>query len=255
MLAALLLPPSGDEATIEAIHEQMLRACAELDITLIGGHTEVTHGLERPIVCATMLGEAAKDRLVTSAGARPGDRILITGGLAIEGTAILAREARGALLAAGLPRPTIDVAAGFLDSPGISVVRAARTLCTAVRPRAMHDATEGGLATALREMAEASGAGLLLNLDRVPRLPASDAICGCLGLDPLGLLASGCLIAAVAPEDEMAAVGALQAAGITCASCGEFRPVNDGLALVNGLEGARPLPVFARDELARYLEG
>jgi hydrogenase maturation factor len=253
MLATVLLPPSGDEALAESIHQQLLDACSALGITLIGGHTEVTHGLDRPIIAATMLGEVAKERLVTSAGARPGDRIVLTGGIGIEGTAILAGEARATLRAAGVEETVIGRAARFLDEPGISVVAAARALCATVRPHAMHDATEGGVATAVRELAEASGVGVHIAPDDL-LLPETRVICDALGLDPLGLLASGCLIAAIAPEDEALVLAALARAGVRARVCGEARPAREGLVRVADGE-QHPLAWFRRDELARYLEG
>ncbi len=199
-------------------------------------------------------GEAAKDRLVTSAGARPGDRLLVTKGIAVEGTAALAGEAARALRAAGVDDAALARAAAFLERPGISVVPDARVLCDAVRPHAMHDATEGGLATALRELAEASGVGLRVEEGRMPVLPETQVICDALGLDPLGLLASGCLIAAVAPEDESAALAALAGAGVAAAVIGEATPAPDGVGLATAT-GEQPWPTFTRDELARYLEG
>lgn len=253
-LATVLLPPDGSEAMVESLHAQMLAACAELGVTLIGGHTEVTHGLDRPIVAGTMLGEVAKDRLVTSGGACPGDRVIITKGIAVEGTAALAVEATAALRAAGLDEGLLARAAGLLERPGIGVVADARALCGAVRPHAMHDATEGGLATALRELAEASGTGLRIDADAVPILGETHAVCDALGLDPLGLLASGCLIAALAPEDKAAALAALAAAGVAAAVIGDVVSGGDGIKLRQAGE-ERPWPIFARDELARYLEG
>lgn len=253
MLATLLLPPAGDTALVEALHGQILAACAELGIALIGGHTEVTHGLDRPIISATMLGEVAKDRLVTSSGARPGDRILISTGIAVEGTAALAVEASAQLRAAGVPAAMLDRAAALLDQPGISVVAAARALCAALHPHAMHDATEGGLATALGEVAGASGVGLAIDRAAIPILPETRAVCAALDLDPLGLLASGCLIAAVAPADEQTALAALHALGIAAAVIGEATPPGDGYWL-HSANGPQPWPVFARDELARFLE-
>lgn len=252
MLATVLLPPSGDEAMAESIHQQMLDACAGLHISLIGGHTEVAHGLDRPIVSVTMLGEVAKGRLVTSAGARPGDRLLLTGGIGIEGTAILAVEARSALLAAGVDEAVIARAAGFLDDPGISVVAAARALCEAVQPHAMHDATEGGVATAVRELAEASGVGVVINPDSL-LLPETKAICDALHIDPFGLLGSGCLIAAIAPGDEEAALAALTRTGVRALIRGDFKLAEAGLTRVID-KRLYPLASFRRDELARYLE-
>jgi len=251
-LATLLLPEGIAAADVAAIFADVSAACDELGIALVGGHTEVTYGLDRPVIAGTMLGEAAPGRVVTSAGMRPGDRVLITGGVAIEGTAALAAEARAELIAAGVPEAALTRAADYLADPGISVVRAARVLAAAVPVHAMHDATEGGLATALREMAEASGTGLRVDGDAVPVLPETALFCAALGLEPLGLLASGCLVAALAPEDETAARAALHAAGIAAWCVGEATAAGSGLTLSrNGYD--QSLPSFPRDELARWL--
>ncbi len=249
MLATVLLPAAGDHALVERIHLELVDACSALGVALIGGHTEVTDGLDRPIVTGTMLGEVERDRLVTPR-ALPGDRIILTKGIAVEGTAVLAGEAAARL--SGLSRETIARAAAFLDTPGISVVHDARALCAAVRPHALHDATEGGLATALREMLEASGVGGRIDGGSIPILPETAAVCAALSLDPLGLLASGCLVAAVAPADTASALAALTAAGIAGSDIGE---VTEGPAIVVAARGeARPWPMFARDELARFFE-
>ena len=92
-LATLLLPEGQTtEAHVEALFAEVAEACAALGVALIGGHTEVTAGLTRPIVAGTMLGEVAKDGLVTTGGARPGDTLLLTKGVPLEGAAIIARE-------------------------------------------------------------------------------------------------------------------------------------------------------------------
>jgi hydrogenase maturation factor len=251
-LATVLLPYGVDETAVARLFADLTRACEQLDITLVGGHTEVSVGLERPIVAGTMLGEAPTGGLITSAGVRPGDRLLLTGGIAVEGSAILAVEARQRLREAGVSDQLVTRAARLLEEPGISVVRAARTLRQAVPVHAMHDATEGGVATALREMAAASGVGLMVRLDDAV-LAETRAICVTLGLDPLGLLASGCLVAAVDPDDEQRALDALRLAGIDAWPMGEAVEAKEDCWLV-GSAGRRPLPVFARDELARWLE-
>src|SRR6266704_2497076 len=92
-LATLLLPEGGaSETRVESLFTELGEACAELEVALVGGHTEVTAGLPRPIVVGCMLGEVDKDRLVTTAGAREGDALLLTKGVPLEGAAILARE-------------------------------------------------------------------------------------------------------------------------------------------------------------------
>lgn len=250
MLATLLLPPHAEPTLPGTIMDDLLAACARLGVALVGGHTEVTGGIDRPILVGTMLGEAERDAVVLPGRAQPGDRLLITKGIAIEGASVLAEIAPAA---AAVPHQMRESAARFLDQPGISVVEDARVLCAAVRPRAMHDATEGGLATALRELAGASGLGARVERQAVPVLPETAAFCAALGLDPLGLLASGCLLAAVAPEDEAAALAALGGAGIAATAIGTLQPEAAGMVMVEH-DGERPLPAFSRDELARYLE-
>lgn len=250
MLATVLLPASAEPSLPTVILDDLLAACAAHDIALVGGHTEVTAGIDRPILIGTMLGESDHQRIVLPGHARPGDRILITKGIAIEGTAALAGLAPAVLpVDAGV----VARAARLLDTPGISVVRDARVLCDAVRPRALHDATEGGLATALREVAGASGLGLRVERERIRVLPETAAVCAALALDPLGLLASGCLVAALAPEDEPAALAALRGAGIAASVIGTIEPPEAGFVITTAGH-AGLLPEFPRDELARYIE-
>src|SRR3989441_10409612 len=159
-LATLLLPEgSTTEASVTALFEQLAEACAELEVALVGGHTEITHGLTRPIVVGTMLGEVAKDKLVTTGGAQVGDAIVMTKGVPLEGAAIIAREREAELLARGVRAATIQRAKGFLKSPGLSVVPEAEIACELATVHAMHDPTEGGIATALWELADAAGGG------------------------------------------------------------------------------------------------
>ena len=252
LMATLLLPEGTAPEVVEGIFDQVLEACSALDITLVGGHTEVTYELPRPVAVGALLGEVAKDRVVLSSGARPGDSIILTKGISIEGTAILAREAPDALRKAGVGADTVDKAREFLFSPGISVVRDAGVACDVVDVHAMHDPTEGGLATGLLEMATAAEVGLTIDGERVPILPECGEVCRALGLDPLGLIASGALLSAVATSDVPHLVEALEREGISAYEIGRVTTRGEGLKLRTSA-GVRDLPVFDRDELARYL--
>ena len=254
LMVTLLLPEGSTEDEVQAIFDQMLEACEGLGVTLVGGHTEVAYDLPRPIAIGSMLGEVAKDRAVLTAGARPGDTILLTKGIAIEGTAILAREAGDGLRSAGLGRDLVEGARELIFSPGISVVRDATIVRDAAAVHAMHDPTEGGLATGLQEIATAARVGVAVDAASIPVLPACREFCDALGLDPLGLIASGALLAAVAPEDVAAVTDALDREGVPVFDIGRITPPDQGVKLVRG-GSSRDLPAFERDELARFFAG
>ena len=250
-MATVLLPEGkSHEAQVEQLFAEVAEACAAVGVSLVGGHTEVTAGLPRPIVVGAMLGEVDKDRLVTTGGAQIGDAVLLTKGVPLEGASIIAQERREEALRRGVPAEIVERARGFLRSPGISVVPEARAACGAARVHAMHDPTEGGLATACWEMAQAAGVGLRIDRERVPVLPEGRRLCEAFGLDPIGTIASGSLLMTVAPEDADAVTTACRAAGIDCAAIGRVTPASDGVALVSGGH-PRPMPAFPQDEITR----
>ena len=252
LLLSLLLPEKGSDATrVEEIFSQVHGACQALGVTLCGGHTEITYGLDRPIAIGFMLGEMKKGDLVRTSGARVGDHLILTKGIAIEGTATLALE-MGARLEKLVGEELVVRGRRFLKEPGISVVRDAQILCRTGNPHAMHDPTEGGLATGLWELAQASGKGLIVDLDLVYRFPETVAFCQVLDLDPLGVLASGAMLVSCAPQESALMIEALASEGIQATRIGL---VTDGPASVQiqTEDGQMPMPTFERDELLRVL--
>ena len=251
LLATLLLPEGTTEGEVSEIFRQISHACSDLDISLVGGHTEVTYGLDRPVAVGAMLGEARKEDAVLSSGVCPGDALVLTKGVAIEGTSILAREAAESLSEAGLDRGLIEKAGAFLFEPGISVVRDARVACSSGEVHAMHDPTEGGLSGGLYELAAASGVGLDVVYESIPLLPECGVICDALDIDPLGLIASGALLASVAAKDSMAILDALSAEGIRASVIGNATDEHSGVKLYTTGKPA-DFPKFSRDEIARF---
>lgn len=251
-LATLLLPQTGtDKALVDDIFEQIARTCDQLDVALVGGHTEITYGLDRPILAGFMLGEVSPDRLVLPSGARPGDALILTKGIAVEGTAIIAREKGDQL--EGVAWRLVERGRQFLNEPGISVVQDARVATSAGDVHAMHDPTEGGLATGLWELAEAGDVGLIVEEESIPILPETAAVCDALGLDPLGLIASGALLLAV-PHDQADDIArALQSEGIAAACIGWIVTSEEGVVLRNG-GSTQPLPRFDQDEITRLFQ-
>ena len=253
-LPTVLLPTSTTNDDLRSIFGDISRACRQIGVSIIGGHTEVTDGLPRPIVAGTMLGELEdRSRLVSTGGAQDGDSIIVTSGVAIEGSAILAREHAAALRDRGLDSRALETAANYLTDPGISVLPAARAIFESGVVHSMHDVTEGGLVTALREIAAASNLGLVAEAESMPLLPECSAICDALELDPLGLLGSGALIATMPAGDVPAALRLLDRVGVSGWEIGQMMEPSDGLWLIDR-NGERELPEFRRDELARYLE-
>ena len=258
-MATVLLPEGASERLAEDVFGQLAEACESLDVELVGGHTEITLGLGRPVVIGAMLGEVEREALVQPAGAREGDALILTKGIAIEGTAVLAREAGERLRGLGVPEGALETARRYIFEPGISVVPDARAVCEAVRAtgaavHAMHDPTEGGLATALYELAEASGLGVAVREEAVMVLPETAAVCAAASLSPWGLLASGALLAALVEEDCETALSALLAAGIPAARIGGMVKPEVGVIMESQARSTM-VPRFARDEVARFLAG
>lgn len=253
LLATVLAPAGTTAASIEALLTDVTAACAAADVVLVGGHTEVTDSVSSPVVAGTLLGTVARDALVRTSGARPGDALLLVGAIAIEGTAILAGDHGDTLRSAGVGDADIQAGAARLRSPGISVRPAAELLRDAAEVHAMHDPTEGGLAAALHELTEAAEVGVVVDRDAVPVLPECRRICRALGLDPFALLASGALLASLPAAQAPAAVTALRKAGLSAAVIGEVTSASIGRRWTVAGNDV-PILTVERDELARFLE-
>ncbi len=250
-MASVLLPQGhANAAMAAAIFTQITEACAALNVTLVGGHTEITYNLARPLVIGAMLGEVAKDKLVTSAGARVGDVVLLTKAVPLEGAALVARERESDLRTRGFSDEFIARAQRFLRDPGISIVREALIAADARLATAMHDPTEGGLATGLWEFAQAAQVGLVIEEEQIPFSKEGAELCAAYGLDPMGVIASGSLLLTTPANAAEHLIDLVMNAGIQCVAIGRVVPRESGLALVRGGQ-SRALPSFEVDELVR----
>ena len=250
-LATVLLPQGRTtDELVRRIFDQIAGACAALGVSLVGGHTEVTHGLDRPIVIGQMLGEVARSHLVHTAGAQPGDLLLLTKGIALEGTAILAREKRPFLVDMGYPEDEIERLRNLLHDPGISVVRDARIACQAGRVHAMHDPTEGGVATGIWELAIAANVGVEVDFDELQRLNPYGELWEKLGLDPLGVIASGALLICAPEAHALQIMWALLDEGLDCGIVGNLRAPHHGVKLRRA-DHLIDLPRYDQDEIAK----
>jgi len=252
-LATMLLPPRSTTASsVRRLFAQLHTICRRLHVSLCGGHSEITDAVTRPVVVGCLLGECAPNKIVTAAGARVGDAVLLTRGLAIEAVSILARvrtreirRRHGVRFLARCRR--------YLTDPGLSVLKAAQVAMATGGVHAMHDPTEGGLSSALYELAEAAGVGLKIEADRIRILPEAAQLCADFGLNPLGAIASGSLLICADQAHEIRLVTRLRAARIPVARIGTVVPRRQGVTLIE--EGrAHPFPRFSVDEVARLLQ-
>ncbi len=249
-LSTVLLPVGTTEEEVREICDQLGAACRALDIVVAGGHTEVTAAVNQPVVAGTLLGEVARGKVVRTGGCRPGDVVLLVGSAGVEGTSIIAREMGEILLELGWSEEVVEEAGNYLYEPGISVLEPALAAAEAGLVTAMHDPTEGGVATGLWELADASGCGLEVELGAVSVTRLTAAACAVFGLDPLGTIASGGLLATAGGDDVDAVLGLWRGMGREGRVIGRVLPAGAG---VYGLrEGGRvALPRFSADEIVK----
>ncbi len=250
-LAAILVPENTEFDDLERVFAQISTACRTLGISYCGGHTEVTSSVRNTVVNGLMLGEVDKSDLKSTAAARPGDDLILTKWAAIEATSILARRECKKLLE-HFPEMLMSRARDYLYNPGISVVEDARTIAHHQDVHALHDPTEGGIATGIFEMAQASGAGVEVYYERIPISPETMSLCTFYDIDPLGTFASGSLLIAAAPSISSRVIADLAGKNIKATVIGRLLDKERELTLIR--DGRRtPLPVYHQDELFRVL--
>jgi len=218
ILTVLLLPEKFTLSELKSITTQIDQASKQLGVAVVGGHSEVTRGINRPIVITTAIGETVNKRFVHTGGARAGDSIIVTKGAAIEGTGILAYELTG-FLEGKIGKEMVEKAKQFIKMT--SVVKDALTAVEVGEVHAMHDATEGGIAAGLQEIAWASNVSVVAYEDKIHVYPETEAICKALGIDPLKTISSGTLIISVSPEIADEIVTALKRKDIKGSIVGE----------------------------------
>jgi hydrogenase expression/formation protein HypE len=193
LVSCIMLPENADRKIIEVICTQMDAAAKELGIAIVGGHCEITPGLGNPIVVGCVIGLTDKDKYITAAGAKAGDRLILTKSAGIEGTAILASD-REQQLTKVLGAEMLTNAKKFYSQ--ISIVKDALTAYKTGGVHAMHDPTEGGVLGGIHEMADASNLGVRIHEDKITVEPETAKICRYFEIDPLQLIGSGALLIA-----------------------------------------------------------
>jgi len=247
-VTTLLFPSGTTPLEIRTVMADLHGTCHQCNICLCGGHTEITEAVTRPVVSGMMLGTVTRGRLIDKRAMTRGDRILLTKGVAVEGTSIIAGEFAERLRELGMADSEIEESKHFRHE--ISILEEARIAGGIDGVSTMHDVTEGGLATALEELGIAGRHRLRVDLDRIPVYPQTRKVCELLGLDPLGLIGSGSLIITCCEDAVEELLGRLEKAGVKAACIGEVMESGRGIAAIKG-DRETDWPRFSADEITR----
>ena len=250
--ATILLPENKtDEIMVDKIFSDMRKTCDNFGITITGGHTEITIGLDRPIICGTMWGEVKKEELVTTFGGKPGDALILTKGIAIEGMYIICKEKEDELIQNNIDLKIIENGQNLINNPGIDIVKEAQLVHNKYRIHAMHDPTEGGLAMGLVEMAQNCKCGVLIDNDAIPLISGMEKICEIYNINPFGLIASGALLLAVPKENADDIVSFLDKNNITASKIGYLTPKPGIYSIKYSTGEIKPLNFSPIDEITK----
>jgi hydrogenase expression/formation protein HypE len=249
-MSTVLLPEGATESRLEAIIGEIDRACKELGVQVIGGHTECVAGLDKPIVAGFMIGEAPKNKYITTGGAKPGDKIILTKTVGLEGTSILATDLEQKLYRK-IDSRTLLRARKMVEV--VSVVPEALKAVEVGGVHSMHTPTEGGILNGLFEMGSAAGVGLSVEENLIPVAPETTIISETLEVDPLKLLSSGALLLAVDKASAEKVIEALKRINVPASIIGEVRERKEGRVLTRTDGSQKTIDPVRQDELFRVL--
>ena len=247
-LTTLMFPCNTTPSEIRHTMEEIRSVCGKWNITLCGGHTEITDAVTRPVITGMLVGTVAKERLIDKRNMKQGDQVLLTKAVAVEGTAIIAREFAEKLKGLGISDTDINTCQDFLDR--ISILKEAAIAVQTREVSAMHDITEGGLATALKELSLAGHHQIRIDMDSIPIYPQTEKISKLFGIDPLGLIGSGSLLICCSKNATQTLLKEIQSAGIQATRIGEV--IEAGSGIIAEKDGKRcPFPSFEADEITK----
>lgn len=213
LMVTALLPASITEEEISHIITDLYKEAEKVNVAILGGHTEITDAVNKPVLSCTVVGKTNK--LIPSGGAKIGDSVIMTKYAAMEGTSIFASDKRDKLK--GIDSSIIEKAKNLGNS--LSVIAEGR-IGSELGANAMHDVTEGGILGACWEIADCSGVGIEVYEDKIPVLEETKIICNKLGVDYLRLISSGSMLIVCSNGDEM--LSALKKAGIVASIIGKI---------------------------------
>ncbi len=247
-LSTFLFPTGSTPSEMVAMIREVDGACREFGIQLCGGHSEVTDAVSRTVVSGMMAGTVKEKNLRKKSHMKNGDCIVMTKGVAVEGTAIIANEFYELLKSSGVDEAMIKGAQSL--EKRISIIPEAKIASGNPGVTAMHDVTEGGIATALDEFSTAGGHSFEIDSDKIYIFAETEAFCSVLNIDPMGLIGSGTLLITVLPQQVDTLIEDLSSQGIEAAVIGRVAGFGRGITATSQGEVV-PWLVFPADELSR----
>ena len=249
ILLAVMLPEGTTEADITHIMEQAAEAAAECNIEIIGGHTEITKAVNRPVIVSTAVGRGIAKQSASATKIKPGDAIIMTKTAGIEGTGIIARDYE-ATLREVLRQEEIEHAKELLSK--VSVVKEG-IIAGRIGTHGMHDITEGGVLGAVWEMCNIAGQGAGINAEAIPIDEVTRKICKNYNINVLRLISSGSMLIIAAPDKKDEIIGELCAQGVPATEIGRILPKEEGLYIFEEGKGRKIDPPTA-DELYKIVK-
>ena len=242
---AFMLPENAEEAELKSLMAETEKACSGLNIQIAGGQTCISSAVNQPVLTATGYGKPIADGWQEHKKVSPGQDIVLSKWIGMEGTAILAGRAREGLLHR-YPAYLVDEAV-CLDRWMSVIPEAATAMKSGVC--AMHDVSEGGIFGALWELAERTGAGLTIDLKKIPLRQETVEVCEYCNVNPYELLSGGCLI--MVTEDGAGLKAALEAEKIPAAVIGKVTDSRD--RIIYNEDEVRYMDRPKNDEIYRWL--
>lgn len=245
IMLTILLPEETEEAELRTMMQDIEAVCTKLHIEVIGGHTEITKAVHQPIVTVTGVGKMKRADMIKTAGASPGQEIVMTKWAGLEGTAIIAAAKEKELLT--------KYTVGFIEGAkrmieDISVVPESE-VARAVGVTSMHDVTEGGIFGALWEIGVASKVGFEVDLKKILLKQETVEICEFYDINPYMLISSGSML--IVTDKANLLVDRLKEANIAAAVIGRITEGNDRI-IINE-EERRYLEPPKSDELYKVM--
>lgn len=225
ILVTALLPPTITEWEIARIMEDFYTTAAQLNISVLGGHTEITDSVVKPILSCTVVGKTKA--FISTGGCKVGDSLIMTKWAGIEGTAIIAKDYRDKLnISENILNQALEL------TQHLSVIKEGK-IASALNVHAMHDVTEGGILGACWEMASCSGKGVTVYTDSIPVLECTKQICSLAGINPLRLISSGAMVIATDNPEQL--IEALNKADIPACCIGKITQSDMLIVNKNGI--------------------